>query len=319
MSVIKAIDVNKIYSINKKSNKLFGKKEKEEMHAVSNLNMEIEMGEMVGFIGPNGAGKSTTLKMLSGILNPTSGLIEVNGFYPYKREKKFLKDIAIIMGQKNQLEWDLTPYESYEINRIIYDISKDDFNKHLNEMVEMMEVERFLHVPVMTLSAGERMKMEIINSLIHNPKVIFLDEPTIGLDIVSQNKLYKFIKSYKKKNNVTMLLTSHYLGDIKSLCERLVIINKGKKIFDDDVSKLSKIYSDEKVITLNLSNPVDEKLMDGFGKYSKISDCSLEIREKESNVQQVIAKLREVFGNSLNNINISDEPIEEIVCKIFES
>lgn len=314
MDIIKVSNLNKIY-------KGSGSKSENGSYAVKDLELNIKEGEMIGFIGPNGAGKSTTLKMLSGIIIPTSGQIEVNGFVPYKRKKDFLKNISIVMGQRNQLEWDLTSRESYEINRVIYDISKEEFNKRLQKLVDMLDVEKFLDVPVMTLSAGERMKMEIIYSLLHNPKVIFLDEPTVGLDIVSQKKLYEFIKEYKKTNNVTMLLTSHYLGDIKNLCERLVIINKGQKIFDDKITELSKVYSDDKVLTLDFTNKaeINEDLLNDLGKVTKVVDSTVEMEVKEDEVQNTILNLREKFGADLYNINISDQPIEEIVCKIFEA
>src|SRR5271157_1001073 len=216
---------------------LFNRQYKQ-VHAVEGVNFQIEPGEFVGFLGPNGAGKTTTLKMLSGLIFPTSGTARVAGFDPTKRENAYRRIFALVLGQKNQLWWDLPAIESFALLRAIYGLQENDYRQTLDELVELLGVADKLNVMVRELSLGERMKMELIAALIHRPKVLFLDEPTIGLDVVSQRAVRLFLRDYNRRHRVTILLTSHYMADIKELCERVIVIHKGVKIYDGKLDRL---------------------------------------------------------------------------------
>lgn len=205
--------------------------------AVDDLSFNIERGEMVGFLGANGAGKTTTLKMLSGILYPTSGSIDVGGFTPFERKIEFKKRFTIVMGQKSQLWWDLPAVESLKLNQYIYGINEKQYKQTVDELVELLDVKEMMNIQVRRLSLGERMKFELINSLVHKPEIIFLDEPTIGLDIISQKAVRKFLKRYNEITNTTILLTSHYMQDIEALCKRAIVINKGKLVYNGNLAK----------------------------------------------------------------------------------
>lgn len=208
------------------------------VHAVNNICLNIKPGELVGFIGSNGAGKTTTLKMLSGLLYPTSGSIEVLGHTPHKRDADFLRQISFIMGQKNQLWWDIPAIESFNLNRDIYEVPEKQYRAVLDELVDLLDIKDILHQQVRHLSLGQRMKCELVAALVHTPKVLFLDEPTLGLDVVTQQKIREFIKAYNKRHNATVILTSHYMDDVKEVCDRVIIIDKGAVLFDGKISNL---------------------------------------------------------------------------------
>ena len=208
------------------------KPRKKNVHALKQVSFSIDKGELVGFIGPNGAGKTTTLKTLSGLLYPTSGHVWVEGYDPWERKSEFLKGITLVMGQKNQLWWDLPAVETFELNRVIYEVSKKDYAENLNELVSLLDAKKFLNIPVRRLSLGQRMRLELIAALIHKPKVLFLDEPTIGLDVVASQKMRDFIASYNKKYQATIVLTSHNMSDIANLAKRVIVIADGVIIFD---------------------------------------------------------------------------------------
>ncbi|HXL73948.1 MAG TPA: ABC transporter ATP-binding protein, partial [bacterium] len=238
MPTIEVENLTKVYRVNKKKPGIGGaieamfKREYTEVRAVNDVSFKIEEGELVGFLGPNGAGKTTTLKMLSGILYPTSGTAKVLGFTPWERKNEYRRQFALVMGQKNQLWWDLPAQESLYLNKEIYSVPDGEYKKVLDEMTELLQVKKLLGVMVRELSLGERMKFELIASLLHTPRVLLLDEPTIGLDVVAQKNIREFIKEYNRKTKTTILLTSHYMGDIQALCDRVIIINHGKKFFD---------------------------------------------------------------------------------------
>jgi ABC-2 type transport system ATP-binding protein len=236
--MIKVDNLYKIYSYKKKeaglkgSLKNFVSNKRQEKIAVDKISFQIDDGEIVGFLGPNGAGKTTTLKMLSGIMFPTDGQAEVLGYVPWEGKNEFKRNISIVLGQKNQLWWDLPANESLYLNKCIYDISDKDYNKTLDELSELLEVKELLDVQVRNLSLGERMKMELLAALLHKPKVIFLDEPTIGLDMIAQKNIRDFLKYYNKQEKITIMLTSHYLEDIEALCQRTIVINNGSLVYD---------------------------------------------------------------------------------------
>lgn len=254
--------------------------------AVKGLNLSVEEGEFVGFLGPNGAGKTTSLKMLSGILYPTSGQASVLGYTPWDRKKEMKRQISIVMGQKNQLWWDLPANESMVLNQKIYGIEERVFQKRLAQMADLFDVRELLKVQVRRLSLGERMKMELIAALLHHPKVLFLDEPTIGLDIVSQKAIREFLKEYNRDEKVTVLLTSHYMSDITQLCKRSVVINHGVVIYDDLTENINRLLGDKRVVKFKMETggektyDVSQKEVNGLVRHmlesGGISDFTVE-------------------------------------------
>jgi len=269
--VISVSNLSKHYSVYKKepgftgSLKSLVNRKYEAVKAVEQVSFEIEEGEFVGFIGPNGAGKTTTLKMLSGLLYPTSGKVKVLGYTPFDRKTNFLKEISLVLGQKNQLWWDLPAMESLLLNKEIYEIEDSKFNSTLEDLTSLLDAKEIINVPVRKLSLGQRMKMELIAALIHSPKVLFLDEPTIGLDVVMQKKIREFLKEYNKEYKSTIILTSHYMEDVEELCKRVIIINYGQLLYDGSLENLIKKHSPFKQISVVLNKEVDEKKIKEFG------------------------------------------------------
>ena len=321
--IIKASHLSKTYKVYKKEPGFVGSMKSlfarryEEVNAVNDISFQIEEGELIGFIGPNGAGKTTTLKMLSGLLYPTSGELKVIDYIPFQRKNDYLSQIALVMGQKNQLWWDLPAMETFLLNKEIYGIDDASFKKNLKELSELLEASDLLNVQVKKLSLGQRMKMELIAALIHSPKVLFLDEPTIGLDIIAQKSLRDFIKEYNKKFNSTILLTSHYMKDVEALCKRIIVINKGKILFDGFLSDLIKKYSVTKKIYLILNKVIDPGKLRNFGEIRTYEFPSLVLEVKKDEVNQVAAKLIQDFP--IDDINIVDQDIEDIIREIFEN
>lgn len=289
-----------------------------DVKAVNDVSFEIEEGELVGFIGPNGAGKTTTLKTLSGLLYPTKGEVSVLGYTPWKREAVFQKQFALVMGQKNQLWWDLPAIESFILNKEIYEVPDAQYKTTLNELSELLEVKDLLKVQVRKLSLGERMKMELIAALIHSPKVLFLDEPTIGLDVVAQKKMRDFIKSYNLKYKSTIILTSHYMDDVKELCKRIIIIDKGKKLFDGLLEDIVRKYADHKNITVILEKELDRRQTERLESLGGVKEYSypklvLQVAREESN--RVAAKLLQSYP--VADLNIEESAIEDIIREVF--
>lgn len=290
--------------------------EKKQKEAVKNINFEIEEGELIGFLGPNGAGKTTTLKMLSGILTPTDGQVSVMGFEPIKREKEYKMQFAFVMGQKMQLWWDLPPMESFLLNKKIYEVSDEDFKKNLDEMVELLDVKEIINKQVRQLSLGERMKCELIAALLHNPKVLFLDEPTIGLDVVAQKKIRDFIKKYNKERQTTIILTSHYMEDITQLCKRIVIIDLGKIVYDGPLEDLISKYAANKKVTIYLEEETDKKELQKFGTVSLSDSIKAEFEVPREKVKDFIS---EILASEIKvkDIDINEEDIESVIRNIF--
>ena len=254
MPIIEVKNLSKTYEYYKKQAGLWNSvkslfhREKLFTKAVKKVSFSIDEGELVGFLGPNGAGKTTTLKMLSGILYPTSGEATVLGYTPWKRQSAFQKQFALVMGQKNQLWWDLPAMESFLLNKEIYEVPEKQFRATLDELTTLLDIEKLLDVPVRKLSLGERMKCELVAALLHSPKVLFLDEPTIGLDVVSQHNIRQFLKSYNKEKKTTIILTSHYMEDVEALCERVVIVNHGIIMYDGALQKLVDTHINHKIL-----------------------------------------------------------------------
>lgn len=321
MSVISVSHLTKFYQIHKKEPGLIGtfksflSRKYETVKAVSDISFEIEEGELVGFIGPNGAGKTTTLKCLSGLLYPTEGKISVLGFTPYDRKSNFLKQISLVMGQKNQLWWDLPAIDTLLLNKEIYEIPQKKFDEIVSDLSRLLEVENLLKIPVKRLSLGERMKCELIAALIHSPKVLFLDEPTIGLDVVMQKKLREFIREYNRRFSATILLTSHYMRDVEALCKRVIVINHGGILYDGFLSQLVKRYAPYKIMTIVLGSEVDQKRLHKFGEVRKFKYPELVLRVSNQESGEIAANLLNNF--QIEDLTMEDPDIEDVIREVF--
>jgi len=321
MPVIEASNLTKTFrSYKKKAGFLGGisglfHREYEAIKAVSSVNFSLEEGELVGFLGPNGAGKTTVLKMLSGLLYPTSGGARVLGFVPWERKNEYRRQFALVMGQKNQLWWDLPARESFELNREIYGIERLAFERKLDELTALLDVRDKLNVMVRELSLGERMKMELITALLHSPRVLFLDEPTIGLDVVSQKKVREFIRAYNRDHKVTIILTSHYMTDIEELCERVIIIDYGKIFFDGKLSGIVNRFANHKIIHLICGGSFQFDGLTSLGEVLEKRDGMVKLRVPRS---QIATVCRDLFARyPIEDVNIEEVPIEDIIREIF--
>jgi ABC-2 type transport system ATP-binding protein len=289
----------------------------EQTLAVNDVHFKIEPGELVGFLGPNGAGKTTTLKMLAGLLYPTSGQAKVLGYTPWERNDGYRRQFALVLGQKNQLWWDLPARESLELNAKIYGIPQDRFERTVSEMTELLNVKEKLNVSVRELSLGERMKMELIASLLHEPKVLFLDEPTIGLDVTSQKTVRDFIRRHNAKNKTTILLTSHYMADIQELCERVIIIDHGKLFFDGKLSDIVDRFADSKLVTIQCDKP-EEVPADKLASYGEVIEKTSELIKFKVKRDRVIATCKLLLDDlPVTDIDIQEVPIEDVIRQIF--
>jgi viologen exporter family transport system ATP-binding protein len=285
--------------------------------AVKDVSFKIEPGELVGFLGPNGAGKTTTLKMLAGLLYPTSGSARVLGYVPWERDDGYRRQFALLLGQKNQLWWDLPALESLELNAKIYGIPEDVLRRTVDEMTALLGVRDKLNVAVRELSLGERMKMELIASLLHRPKVLFLDEPTIGLDVVSQKTVREFLREHNAKAQTTILLTSHYMTDIQELCKRVIIIDRGVISFDGQLSEVVDRFADFKLITIQCEGGAhcSAESLSKYGETVEQSPGSITLKVKRDRVIPVCKALLDELP--VSDIDIQEVPIEEVIRKIF--
>lgn len=284
--------------------------------AVCDINLSIEQGELVGFIGPNGAGKTTTLKCLSGLLHPSSGKINVLGFAPSERRSDFLKQISLVMGQKNQLFWDLPAQETFKLNKEIYGVPDQKYHEVLDHLTTILDLGDIINQQVRRLSLGQRMKCELIASLIHTPKILFLDEPTIGLDVVTQKKLRGFIQEYNQKYQATIILTSHYMGDVEELCKRVIIIDHGKLGYDGNLEELVKKHAQHKIIKLIFLKEVNRGDLEKYGKIVEYEPLSVTLEVSREKTKEIASQiLRDL---PIDDLDIAEVPIETIVRKIFE-
>ncbi|WP_376796776.1 ATP-binding cassette domain-containing protein [Thermogemmatispora sp.] len=284
----------------------------QEIVGVDDLTFSIEAGEIVGFLGPNGAGKTTTLKMLAGLLYPSAGDVRVLGHLPWRRERAFLRQIALVMGQRHQLIWDIPVIDSFELNRAIYGIQPAHYRRMLDDLTALLDLAPLLHKPVRNLSLGERMKCEIAASLLHRPQILFLDEPTIGLDVVMQRRIRDFIREYNRRTGATVLLTSHYMADVEALCRRVILIHHGKILFDGDLTRLIERFSPYKTIAVRLEEPVDLR---PYGEVLSQSDGQTRLRVPKSAVARLTGRL--LADLPVIDLSIEDPPIETVIEEIF--
>lgn len=321
MLAVETRDLCKTYTSVKKAPGMMGSvkalfsREKNETHAVCDVSMEIEDGALVGFLGPNGAGKTTTLKMLSGILHPTSGDCHVLGFTPFERKTEMLKQISLVMGNKNQLWWDLPAWDSFVVLRELYEVPAEQFKPRVERLVETLGIADKINTQVRKLSLGERMKCELVAALLHQPRVVFLDEPTIGLDVVSQKAIREFLKDLHRETGCTILLTSHYMQDVQALCDRVIVIDKGTKIFDGTLDGLSRQFSDRRRIVLRFSETVEKQDVARFGELVESDEFSASIDVARDDTPKIAAEVLQALP--VEDIAIEDVDVEEIIRKMF--
>jgi ABC-2 type transport system ATP-binding protein len=285
----------------------------QEVNAVNELTFDLVPGEVVGFLGPNGAGKTTTLKMLSGLLHPTGGEGKVLGYVPWKRERAFLRQITLVMGQRNQLVWDIPAADSFELNRVIYRLPVADFRRTVNELTELLELGPLLKKPVRNLSLGERMKCEIAAALLHRPQVVFLDEPTIGLDVTMQRRIRTFIAEYNQRSGATVLLTSHYMADVEALCKRVIVIHHGRLLFDGDLAALVQQFTAHKTIVVQLEDC--HANLHSYGEVLSCEDGRFTLRVPKANTAKVTERL--LADLPVIDLLVEDPPIEEVIDQVF--
>jgi ABC-2 type transport system ATP-binding protein len=323
MPTITVSHLSKHFKIYKKEAGLMGsvhsffKRTYETSKAVDDISFSIKQGELVGFIGPNGAGKTTTLKCLSGLIYPTSGDISVLGYKPFDRDHSFLRSISLVMGQKSQLWWDLPPMESYLLYKEMYDIPAKQFKDTLDELTDLLELADILKVQVRKLSLGQRMKCELVAQLLHRPKILFLDEPTIGLDIVMQQKIRSFVRQYNEKYNATILLTSHYMDDVEELCKRVIIINHGKLLYDGLLSEIVSKHTQLKRISVVFEQPVAREALEKIGKVVAVEGQNVTLETTKEHVAFVAGQLLSHYP--VIDLTIEEPQIEEVISGIFSS
>src|SRR5438067_7653455 len=320
MATIEARDLTKVYRTYRKESGLRGAvkglfyRRYDETRAADRVTFQIDEGEFVGFLGPNGAGKTTVLKMLSGLLNPTSGDARVLGFVPWERRNEMKRQFSLLMGQKNALWWDLPAQESLELNRAIYGIDRNRFEKVVDGLSELLEVRDKMNVMVRELSLGERMKMELIAALIHEPRVLFLEEPTIGLDVVSQKRVREFLRIYNEEHRIVTLLTSHYMQDIEALCNRVLVIDHGKIFLDGSLTRIVDRFSGHKILSLTFEKAATRDLS-AFGEVTEQTPVSVQLKVPRAKVTETCRQLLEACD--VSDINVQEVPVEEVIRQLF--
>jgi len=320
MPVIEARGLTKIFRTYHKEEGLLGAlkglavRRHDETRAVDGVSFGIGPGELVGFLGPNGAGKTTVLKMLSGLLEPTAGEARLLGFKPWERRDEMKRQFSLLMGQKNALWWDLPASESLELNRAIYGIDRADFTRTVDELTALLDVRDKLDVMVRELSLGERMKMELIAALLHRPRVLFLDEPTIGLDVMSQKKVREFLREVNATRKITIILTSHYMGDIEALCERVILIDHGRLFFDGALSEVVGRFASTKLIEVDFERPTEADFS-ALGKVVEQSPLSLQLEVERAAVPGACRKLLDLAP--VADLSVREAPIEEVLRRVF--
>ncbi len=321
MPIIEAKGLSKTYRVFQKEPGLAGalrglfRRRYKEVHAVADVSFQIEPGEMVAFLGPNGAGKTTTLKMLSGLIYPSAGTATVLGFTPWERPDAFRRRFSLIMGQKNQLWWDLPAGDSFQLHREIYSLPADAFNRTLGELTELFAVKELTRQPVRELSLGERMKMELIAALLHEPQLLLLDEPTIGLDVVAQVAIQHCLKEYNARRGVTMLLTSHYMRDVEALCSRVLVITHGRVLYDGPLAGITERFGRSKLVRLQFAGEETPKDLDRFGEYTSSGPVA-ELKVERACVAEVLATILDRY--TVVDMSVQDPPLDQVIARVFQ-
>jgi ABC-2 type transport system ATP-binding protein len=321
MPIIEAHGLTKTYRVFQKSPGLAGalrsliRRQYKEVHAVADVSFTIEPGEMVAFLGPNGAGKTTTLKMLSGLVYPTRGTARVLGFTPWDRPDAFRRRFSLVMGQKNQLWWDLPAGDSFQLHREIYSLDRTAFERTLGGLTELFGVEKLTRQPVRELSLGERMKMELIAALLHEPQLLLLDEPTIGLDVVAQVAIQRCLKEYNATRGVTMLLTSHYMRDVEALCPRVLVIAHGRVIYDGALSGIVERFGSHKLVRLQFSGEEVPADLDRFGEHTATGPVA-ELKVDRNRITEVLAAILDQY--TVIDMSVQDPPLDQVIARVFE-
>ena len=292
-------------------------REHREVQAVRDIDLRVEAGEFVAFLGPNGAGKTTTLKLLSGVITPTRGLARVMGYVPWERSDAYRRRFALVMGQKNQLWWDLPAQESFRLHQQIYGIEPADFERVRDELTSLLDVRNLLGQPVRELSLGERMKMELIAALLHSPEVLFLDEPTIGLDVIAQHNIQVFLRHYQETRGITILLTSHYMKDVAALCRRVVIIARGQIVYDGSLSGIVDQFSGHKVVTLVFPSEVLPSGLERFGEVISVQAPRVKLKVDRSGIGELLSSI--LAEHTIDDVSVEDPPLEEVIAEMFSS
>ena len=329
MSIIVAQQLSKVYPVAVKEPGLKGtlshffNRTYRQVQAVREVSFSLEAGEVVGFLGANGAGKTTTLKMLTGLIHPSSGVVKVAGYTPFKRQSSFLHQITLIMGQKQQLIWDLPALDSLRINAAVYGISDSEFRSRLGELSEMLSLKEELKQPVRKLSLGQRMKAELLAALLHRPQVLFLDEPTLGLDVNAQVAVRQFLAEYNQRYHATILLTSHYMADITALCKRVILIHQGELIYDGSLDGLLERFSPYREVKIELANSPQEQpevfntILSKFGEIESIQGQSVRLLVQRETLTHTVAEI--LAQMEVLDLTISDPPIEEVIGRVFSA
>jgi len=321
MPIIEIEKLTKTYRVYQKKEGLWAslqgllRREHRDVFAVRGIDLQVEEGELVAFLGPNGAGKTTTLKLLSGVINPTSGTARVMGFVPWKRDNEYRRRFALVMGQKNQLWWDLPAQESFRLHQQIYRIDPQQYQRTLDELSSLLDIRQLLAQPVRELSLGERMKMELTAALLHRPQVLFLDEPTIGLDVVAQHNIQQFLKHYQQERKITTLLTSHYMKDIAALCRRVVVIANGKIRYDGSLTGIIDKFGRHKIITILFADDETPGDLRGLGEVLEVNPPRAKVRVDRSNVARVLGGI--LANYTVRDVSVEDPPLEEVISQVF--
>jgi ABC-2 type transport system ATP-binding protein len=321
MAVIEIERLSKSYRVYQKQEGLLAavrglfRREYREVQAVREVSLTVDQGEFVAFLGPNGAGKTTTLKLLSGVIYPSGGSASVLGHVPWKREIAYRRRFALVMGQKNQLWWDLPAMESFRLHQQIYRIDPAQFEATLGQLTELLEIGKLLKQPVRELSLGERMKMELTAALLHSPEVLFLDEPTIGLDVVAQHRIQQFLREYQQLRKITVLLTSHYMKDVAALCRRVVIIAQGQIKYDGSLSGIVDQFSSQKLITLQLANGQTSRDFSRYGAVVSVEPPKVRLRIERPEVARSLAAI--LAEHTVEDVVVEDPPLDEVIAAMF--
>ena len=294
----------------------FVRRKYRDVKAVDDISFSIDTGEIVGFLGPNGAGKTTTLKMLSGLLYPTGGRARVLGFTPNERKPEYLRRMTLVMGQKQQLNWDLPAIETFVVNQAIYEIPDGTYKRTLDELTELLDLAPLLKKQVRKLSLGERMKCELAAALLHRPDILFLDEPTIGLDVTMQTKIRQFVAEYNRRYHATIILTSHYMADVTALCKRVIVIDHGKLMYDGALDELSARIAPHKLMSVELASELNGQRLDGYGEVVKTEGQRVELLVPRSKTSETAARI--LAELSVVDVTIQDPPIEDVITRVFE-